>query len=98
MNKNTLGTLTQYSPLDSNNDASYQHDISYLHIRDLNTDDNEQLLTELIGNKKIHPEIDNDSDRKERLRTQATVDIYERLEYISAEDFEGYCIEFPSTT
>ena len=91
LNKSKLGTLTQYSPLNEGEREGVKKDIFFMNIQAFSEDP--ELMDKFIQKP---PEwltnIGNEEKRKEHLRENVLINIFERFEYNKHEKFEGYLL------
>ena len=92
VDKTTVGRIVQLSPLDENGNPERVEDIFYMDIRAFSHD--EQLMNEYIANptQRLRQEHKTDDERREYLRGQVLIEIFERFQYEAGNDFEGYIL------
>ena len=89
LNKNKIGQLIQWSPLNEKENDKLLHDIFHINIQTFS--DNETLKKNFI---KDPPEwlnkIENEQKQQEHLEEKALIEIHERFEFIKDKNFQGY--------
>ncbi|MCD6399724.1 hypothetical protein J7L85_02935, partial [candidate division WOR-3 bacterium] len=89
LNKNKIGQLIQFSPLNEGEDEKLVKDIFYMNVQAFS--ENSDLMEQFI---KKPPEwlkkIGNEQKQREHLQERVLIHIFERFEYNKPKDFEGY--------
>lgn len=92
LNKDKLGTLTQYPPLDAGEDELLKKDMFYMNVQSFSED--RKLMDRFI---KTPPEwlkkIGNTEKQKEYLQERVLIHIFERFEYNKPSKFEGFLLK-----
>ena len=92
LNKNRMGKLVQYSPLNEGEDKKLMNGILYMNVQDFS--DNHKLMDETIETAPEWLKKYGDKEKqKEHLREKVLIHIFERFEYRIPEDFEGYLLK-----
>jgi len=91
LNKNKMGKLVQYSPLNEGEDEKLMNGILYMNVQDFS--DNQDLMDEIIEKApEWLKKIGDEEKQKEHLRERVLIHIFERFEYCKPADFEGYSL------
>ena len=91
-NKNKIGKLVQYSPLNEGEDEKLMNGIFYMDVRDFS--DNQDLMDEIIEKApEWLKKIGDEEKQKEHLSERVLTHIFERFKYCEPEDFEGYLLK-----
>jgi hypothetical protein len=86
LNKNSIGNLVQYSPIDDELEPKYE--IFYINVEVLS--ENDELVKEYLSDPPDWlKEIESDKDREDYLKERVIIQIYERFEYRVTEDMCG---------
>ena len=92
INKNKIGNLIQYSPFNIKNEKNTIIDIFKIEIQSF-SENNELLNNFVIDNSKWLEKIGNTEAQENYLKEKVLISIFEKFEYISQGDFEGYSVK-----
>jgi hypothetical protein len=91
LNKTKLGKLMQYSPLDEGENENLKKDIFYINIQSFS--ENKELMDNFIGKPpEWLQKIGDKQKQREHLQEKASIQIFERFEYVKDSGFQGYLL------
>ncbi|MFH1653941.1 MAG: hypothetical protein ABIE74_07775 [Pseudomonadota bacterium] len=89
INKSKFGKLVQLSPLNEGDDAKLMNDIFYMNVQAFS--ENKDLMDDIL---KKPPDwlknIGDEQKQREHLTACVRISVFERFEYKTDEDFQGY--------
>jgi hypothetical protein len=90
--KSKLGTLTQYSPLNEGENEELRKDMFYINIQAYS--EKPELVKQIIQKPpEWLKKVGDEETQKDYLREKVLIHIFERFEYTTNEEFEGYKLE-----
>src|SRR5690606_38110225 len=97
LNKKKIGKLLQLSSLNEENESYCLNAIFYMNIRDLSDPHHDEyreaILTNPDNQKWLVANGKDPESQKEYLKQCVIIQVFERLKYEPAEDFQGYKID-----
>ena len=91
LNKTKLGKLMQYSPLDEGENENLKKDIFYINIQSFS--ENKELMDNSIEKPpEWLQKIGDEQKQREHLQEKASIQIFERFEYVKDSGFQGYSL------
>jgi len=91
LNKTKLGKLMQYSPLDEGENENLKKDIFYINIQSFS--ENKELMDNFIEKPpEWLQKIGDEQKQREHLQEKASIQIFERFEYVKDSGFQGYSL------
>jgi len=91
VNKSTIGKCTQYSPLDKKDKAEMLINEFLVDIKEF-TDDSEILNEFMQKQPPWLKEIEGDINKKNYLKERVLIHVFERFEFKTPDDFQGYVL------